>query len=92
MGTCSINFVVRPLVLIKFTPILLSLLLFDLIDLLHDKDGLFSYIIIGLSITVSAVFIKCSSVYQPLTSVDLLYYHKSFLLEKQRQKQRLDYQ
>ena len=40
---------VKPLVLIKFAPILLSLLLFDLIDLLHDKAGMFSYIIVGLS-------------------------------------------
>jgi hypothetical protein len=57
MGTCSINFVVRPLVLIKFTPILLSLLLFDLIDLLHDKDGMFSYIIVALSIVVTQFWV-----------------------------------
>jgi len=49
MGTCSANFVVKPLVLIKFTPILLSLLLFDLIDLLHDKAGMLSDIVVGLS-------------------------------------------
>jgi hypothetical protein len=38
------------------------------------------------SITVSAAFIKCSSVYQPLTSVDLLYYHRSFFVRKTKTK------
>jgi hypothetical protein len=49
---------------------------------LHDKAGIFSYIIVGLLVclcTVSAAFMKCSLVYQPLTSVGLL--HRSFCLK-----------
>ena len=43
--------------------------LFDLINILHEKAGMFSYIIAGRSFTVHAVFIKSGSVYQPRSSV-----------------------
>ena len=64
--------------------------LFDLINILHEKAGMFSYIIAGRSFTVHAVFIKSGSVYQPLTSAGLLCSHRWKAINLTLKKQKVD--